>query len=130
MTKRKPAEPAQEETLLDADLTPTGERRQVGRVERRTYAAIRTARERGVIDSLEDPLAATALALARAIDFSETKKPNPFGVVAAARELREVMAVLQFAKPKPAGGEPAGDGELERFLEGLGQPDAPAPATS
>lgn len=124
MPRRKREDP-QAESLLDATMTPTGERRKIGRVERRVYAAIREARKRGVIDDLEDPLASAALAVAQAMDRASTTKPDPYAVIAASRELREVLQDLQFAKPKVTG-EPASNPELDRFLEDLANPESEA----
>lgn len=120
-TRRKEHQP-QGESLLDETLTPTGERRRVGRVERRVYRAIKAARERGVIDDLEDPLAAAALAVAQSMDRASTIKPDPYAVVAASRELREVLLALAFATPATGGG-PASNPELDAFLAEMARPE-------
>lgn len=123
MPTRRKTTPPQDETLLDVNLTPTGERRRPGRVEARVAKAIRAARTRGVIDDLEDPLAVSALVLAQAMDRAAVTKPDPYAVVAASRELREVLLALSFAKPTPASSAPASNPQLDAFLSSLGEPE-------
>jgi hypothetical protein len=121
-TRRKESTP-QGDALLDENLTPTGERRRIGRVERRVYKAIKAARDRGAIDDLEDPLAAAALAVAQSMDRASTVKVDPYAVVAASRELRELLLALSFATPR-AGGGPASNPELDAFLASMAEPES------
>lgn len=109
----------QAESLFDANGVMPGGRRRIGRVERRTYAAIRLAKARGTIDDLEDPLAVAALSLAQSMDRASNVKPDPYAVVAASRELREVLAALGMTTT--AGGHD-GDDELAAALRDLGTP--------
>lgn len=118
---RQRAEP-QAESLIDANGVAPGRRRPVYRVERRTAAAIRTAKDRGDVDELADPLAAAALSIAQSLDRAVNVKPDPYAVVAASRELREVLVALGFTAPSAAGGV---DAELLAALQELGKPSVP-----
>lgn len=107
--------PQQAESLFDANGVMPGGRRRIGRVERRTEAAIRLAKKRGEIDSLEDPLAIAAITLAESMDRAARLKPDPYAVVAASRELREVLAALGLTSSTAAP-----DDELLAELRKLG----------
>jgi hypothetical protein len=111
---RKP--PAQAESLFDANGVMPGGRRRIGRVERRTTEAIRLAKKRGEIEDLEDPLAIAAIVLAESMDRAARTKPDPYAVVAASRELREVLAALGLTSSTTAP-----DDELLAELRKLGE---------
>ena len=63
------------------------------RTERNVSAAILAARKDHQLTTLDDGLASLARDLARAVDQA-TLKRDPYGVAAASRELREVLARL------------------------------------
>ncbi|MGN7705053.1 hypothetical protein [Cellulosimicrobium sp. 22601] len=131
MTKRKAPAAPQDEELFDLTMTPTGEKRRLGRTERKVFAAIRAARKEKALSATEEPLAWQALSLARMVDHATLTKPDPYAVAAASRELREVLVLLRFAEaPVKAAAAPEVDERLDAFLADLGTPDAPAPAAS
>jgi len=110
------------------DLGAAG-RHGIGRVERRTAAAIRHAKAEDKLGRLDDGACALAVELARAVDLGAAKS-DPYAVATAARELREVMARLRL-DPTARG---ASDRDpLAEWLDGLGTaemgdaPDTVAP---
>lgn len=103
MTRRKTPPEPQDEALLDVNLQPTGERRRVGRVERRVAQAARDARKAGHLDASDNVLVGAELALAEAIDAAASqRKPGwEYAVAANARELVKVHDMLTGRHPAP-----------------------------
>jgi hypothetical protein len=122
VTRRKTPPDPQDEALLDVNLQPAGERRKVGRVERRVAEAARAARKAGNLDATDTVLVGAELALAEAIDYSSrTKKPGwEYAVAANARELLKVHDVLTRRHPAAVGD--GGDDAVADALRELGTP--------
>lgn len=93
-------------------LFDASEHRRVGRVEQLVAGAV-TAAE---LDPRDLGAAALAVELARAVDVASTKR-DPYGVAAAARELRECLSRLRL-DPTARGDGLAG--QAADFLAGLG----------
>lgn len=96
----------------------------VGRVERRTAAAIAHAKRGKQLEPVDDGLAALAVELARSVDVA-SRKPDPYGVAAAGRELREVMSRLKL---DPTSRGVSSHDPFAEFLAGLGGAEVGDPA--
>jgi len=96
VTRRKTPPAPQDEALLGPDLTPSGERRRVGRVERRVAEAVRELRKQDALRPVDAPLVGAELALAESIDYAaRTKRPGwEYAVQGSARELLKVHQAL------------------------------------
>ena len=106
------------------DLGSAG-RHTIGRVERRTAAAIGQAKREDRLGKLDDGTCALAVELARAVDVGALKQ-DPYAIATAGRELREVMSRLKL-DPTSRGAKT--DDPLDRFLAGItGGPEMGDPA--
>ena len=115
MARPRRSSPSDDQPALIA-----GPRRRKRRVELATEKAIRAAG----LEATDAAAAALAKTLARAVDdASESKdgRADPYGIAAAARELREVLGRLQL---DPASRGPGLTDDLAAALADLARPSA------
>jgi len=111
MTDRK-VQPGQgQASLLGGDQVE--QLRKAGRVELAVTRSVAAAK----LSAVDEGAGALAIEAARAVDIASTRS-DPYGVAAAARELREQLARVRLDPASREGG-PAGD--VERFLAELAQ---------
>lgn len=91
----------------------------VRRVERACQAAVAAA----ALDPVDQAAAALAIELGRAVDIA-SRRPDPYGVAMAGRELAAVLARLRL-DPVSRGVKDAND-ELDDFLATLSAPSGDA----
>lgn len=96
-------------------LDPADVDRPVRRVEGAVQGAVESA---GHLADVDRGMAALAVELGRAIDTA-SRRLDPYGVAAAARELRETLVRLQL---DPVSRADAADGQLADLLADLGRP--------
>lgn len=109
MTEPKAKPGTGQESLLDE--ASTEQLRHVGRVEEAVARSVAAA----ALAAVDEGAGALAIEAARAVDLASHRR-DPYGVAAAARELREQLARV-LLDPASRQGGPSGD--VEAFLAEL-----------
>lgn len=109
MTEPKARPGAGQDSLLDESTTE--QLRHVGRVEAAVSRSVAAAR----LAAVDEGAGALAIEAARAVDLASHRR-DPYGVAAAARELREQLARVLLDPASRQGGPGA---DVEAFLAEL-----------